>query len=239
MPVRRSVKQFRSVAGLGLGMLLSLLTACGSGGSGGGSNPPSPQTSEPLSLRNTVPEGGDACVGTANASVSATFSTDIDESTLHQQSFVVREAGGATVSGLLSYANRTAIFKPSAPLRHNQIYNVSLSDTIRDTRGNAFRGFGWSFTTIETTTSGNYRACWQAVNDSRITGYRLYWGATTPVTPVNANGTRVTTAATAEINPTELGTTNAIVYMAVRSYSDADPGIDSPLSNEVTVVVGQ
>ena len=221
-------------------LLFLFLTACGGGGSGGsGPHPPSPEVITPLTLRAALPEPGDTCVGTTNASVSAIFTTDIDATTLNTNSFVVREANGGAVVGSVQYSNRTAIFRPATPLKHRQYYNVSLSNGIRDTRGNAFSGYGWSFSTVEATASGNYRACWQAVDDSRVTGYRVYWGQTTPLTTQNSAGSREIPMPTAELSPTELGAANNTIYMAVQAYSATATEIDSPLSSEVTVVIGQ
>jgi hypothetical protein len=86
------------------------------------------------------------------AVVTATFSRDIDDSTLTNSSFKV-EDGGAQVVGSISYdtGSRTATFTPSSPLDPNTAYDVTVTNAVKATSaagGKAlFETETWSFTT--------------------------------------------------------------------------------------------
>jgi|HubBroStandDraft_6_1064221.scaffolds.fasta_scaffold08244_1 ketosteroid isomerase-like protein len=93
-----------------------------------------------------------------DTTVSATFSTQMDPTTINNGTFTVAVAGagGAPVSGTVSYdsASKIATFAPSANLTANTQYTATISNMVKDLNGNALTsGPGstppdpWSFTT--------------------------------------------------------------------------------------------
>jgi hypothetical protein len=94
------------------------------------------------------PDAGDTQVSTA-ATVQATFSANMNQSTLTNSSFQVVGPGGA-VAGVIAYdsASRTATFTPNTLLEANAVYDVTLTTSIQDSSGKAlFREENWSFST--------------------------------------------------------------------------------------------
>ena len=97
-----------------------------------------------------------------DTTVSATFSTAMDPTTITNGSFTLAVAGvgGAPVSGIVSYdaASHIATFAPSANLTANAQYTATVSNTVQDLSGNALTSGPastppdpWSFTTGATT----------------------------------------------------------------------------------------
>ena len=93
-----------------------------------------------------------------DTTVSATFSTQMDPTTINNGTFTVAVAGvgGASVSGTVTYdsASQIATFAPSANLTANTQYTATISNLAKDLSGNALTsGPGsippdpWSFTT--------------------------------------------------------------------------------------------
>ena len=58
------------------------------------------------------------------------------------------------IAATLTCSGTTATITPVAPLAPGTTYTVGLSGAIRDLSGNAFTGFGWSFTTGDGTAHG-------------------------------------------------------------------------------------
>jgi len=88
----------------------------------------------------------DAAAGVAvNRKNTATFSEDMDGSTITPASFSV--AGPTPVSGTVTYLRRTAVFKPSSSLASNTTYTATITAGVRDLAGNALQANAWSFTT--------------------------------------------------------------------------------------------
>jgi len=97
-----------------------------------------------------------------DTTVSATFSTAMDPTTITNATFTlaVAGAGGAPVSGTVSYdsASQIATFAPSANLAGNTQYTATVSNMVQDLSGNALTSGPastppdpWSFTTGTTT----------------------------------------------------------------------------------------
>jgi ketosteroid isomerase-like protein len=92
-----------------------------------------------------------------DTTVSATFSTAMDPTTITNATFTLAVAGGgAPVSGTVSYdsASQIATFIPSANLTSNTQYTATVSNTVTDLSGNALTSGTastppdpWSFTT--------------------------------------------------------------------------------------------
>jgi len=85
-----------------------------------------------------------------NQRIAATFSTFMDPATITAAgTFTVAVAGGgAAVPGTVSYADRTAIFSPTANLAASTQYTATITTTAKDLTGVAMAAnFVWSFTT--------------------------------------------------------------------------------------------
>jgi len=100
-----------------------------------------------------------------DTTVSATFSTAMDPTTITNATFTLAVAGvgGAPVSGTVSYdsASQIATFTPSATLTANTQYTATVSNLVKDLSGNALTSGPastppdpWSFTTGATTGAG-------------------------------------------------------------------------------------
>jgi ketosteroid isomerase-like protein len=100
-----------------------------------------------------------------DTTVSATFSTAMDPTTITNGTFTlaVAGAGGAQVSGTVSYdsASQIATFVPSANLTASTQYTATVSNLVKDLAGNALTSGPastppdpWSFTTGTTAGAG-------------------------------------------------------------------------------------
>ena len=104
-------------------------------------------------ITSTNPANGASSVF-IDTSVSATFSTAMDPTTISNATFSVAvTAGGAPVNGTVAYdsASQIATFTPSANLAPNTQYTATVSSAVKDLTGTAL-GAGvapnpWSFTT--------------------------------------------------------------------------------------------
>jgi Big-like domain-containing protein/VCBS repeat protein/uncharacterized protein DUF3108/FG-GAP repeat protein len=82
-----------------------------------------------------------------SASISVTFSEEIDPASLNAYSFTVT-GGGYSVPGNVTYSNKTATFVPSSALSKGTLHTVTLTTVVRDVAGNHLAGnYTWSFTT--------------------------------------------------------------------------------------------
>ena len=111
----------------------------------------------------TVENPANVAVGVLiDTTVSATFSTAMDPTTITNETFTlaVAGAGGAPASGTVSYdsASHIATFAPSANLAGNTQYTATVSNLVKDLSGNALTSGPastppdpWSFTTGTTT----------------------------------------------------------------------------------------
>jgi len=95
----------------------------------------------------TIPANADAGVA-VNRKISATFSEEMNSSTLTPASFTVTGPGATPVSGAVTYLGRTAVFKPSTGLASNTAYTARITTGVTDLAGNPFQAsVAWSFTT--------------------------------------------------------------------------------------------
>ena len=99
----------------------------------------------------TVPASAAAGVG-VNQSVSATFSEDMDPTTLTTANFTLKK-GATAIVATVSYdtASRIATLSPLSPLALNTTYTALITTGASDLAGNALTGGlvpnAWSFTT--------------------------------------------------------------------------------------------
>jgi len=83
-----------------------------------------------------------------NATVTATFSEAMSSSTLTASTFTLTAAGGAAVTGTVSYANSVATFTPSASLAYSTQYTGTITTGAQSSSGTALAvNYTWSFTT--------------------------------------------------------------------------------------------
>ena len=99
------------------------------------------------SVTSTSPFG--AATGVAvNRKITATFSEEMNSSTLTPASFTVAGPGAIPVSGTVTYVGRTAVFTPSAGLASNTAYTATIGTAVADLANNALQAnVTWSFTT--------------------------------------------------------------------------------------------
>ena len=112
------------------------------GCSGGSSNPVRP------TVASTVP--ADQAMGAAlNVVLSATFDTDMDDTTIDATTFTLAESvAGTPVTGTVAYSapTRTATFTPDADLTASMNYTATLTTGITNSSGVSFGAdFTWSF----------------------------------------------------------------------------------------------
>ena len=103
--------------------------------------------STPPSVTSTSPFA--AATGVAmNRRITATFSEDMNSSTLTPASFTVTGPGAIPVSGTVTYPGETAVFTPSVGLAANTTYAATIGTGAMDLAGNALQAnVTWSFTT--------------------------------------------------------------------------------------------
>jgi hypothetical protein len=109
----------------------------------------------------TSPASGASSVP-IDKTVSATFSAQMDPTTINNASFTLAVAGvgGAPVSGTVAYdaASRIATFTPSANLAASTQYTATILNTVEDQSGNALAAGvvpnPWNFTTGLTAGAG-------------------------------------------------------------------------------------
>ncbi|NKE71293.1 Ig-like domain-containing protein [Candidatus Manganitrophus noduliformans] len=97
----------------------------------------------------TSPADGVSDVSIAST-VTATFSEDMDASTISGSTFILRRPDETTVNGSVTYdsTTRTARFTPQESLSNSTTYMPILMTGIKDTSGNALAAeFTWSFNT--------------------------------------------------------------------------------------------
>ena len=88
-----------------------------------------------------------------NTTITATFSEEIDASTITTTTFTLNSetSGTATVSGSVTYSDRIATFTPSDKLSYNTTYTVMVksgNNGVKDLAGNVFtEDYAWSFMT--------------------------------------------------------------------------------------------
>jgi len=86
-----------------------------------------------------------------NQAISATFSEEMDPSTINKTSFTLKK-GKTTVLGTVTYAGTTAIFTPASALQSSTQYIATVRTRVKDLSGNGLAtNFVWSFTTSAST----------------------------------------------------------------------------------------
>jgi hypothetical protein len=118
-----------------------------------------PDTTRPrvtLTVPVTTTPGPTLAVPTDTA-ISATFTEAMAPATLTAASFTLTGPGLTAVTGAVTYASGTAVFKPTAPLAISTVYTATVTTAATDLAGNQLAGnqaalpaasnYMWTFTT--------------------------------------------------------------------------------------------
>ena len=100
-----------------------------------------------------VPLTGAISVG-LYAPLSATFSGDMDQSTLIAANFTLQQ-GSTAVAGTVTKTATKITFTPSVGLTINKLYTATVTTGVKDVAGNAMTSANvWTFTTVTTAPHG-------------------------------------------------------------------------------------
>jgi len=106
------------------------------------------QDDTPPTVINTDPGNQEEKFAT-DRTIRATFSEQIDPSTLNTSSYTVME-GENVVAGMVDYDNTTAIFIPNKVLEEGTVYTAILTTEVTDLAGNPLsEDYSWTFRTEE------------------------------------------------------------------------------------------
>ena len=101
--------------------------------------PPTVISTNPLDKATDVP---------INQKVGATFSMDMDATTITSSTFTLLQ-GTTPVTGFVSFSGRTALFTPASNLAQNKTYTATITTGVQNLAGNKIvSNYVWSFTTI-------------------------------------------------------------------------------------------
>jgi len=100
----------------------------------------------PPSVTSTIPAAG---IGVfVNRKITATFSEEMNSSTLTSASFTVTGPGSSPVSGTVTYVGRTAVFTPAQNFTALTTYTATITTGAMDLAGNnVSANVPWTFTT--------------------------------------------------------------------------------------------
>ena len=80
--------------------------------------------------------------------ITASFNEAMNATTINISTFLVTGAGGAAVTGTVTFSGTTATFTPAAALAPNTLYTATITTGAEDPRGNSLASdFIWMFTT--------------------------------------------------------------------------------------------
>jgi hypothetical protein len=83
-----------------------------------------------------------------NKVLTATFSEDMDPSSINNTSFLVKN-GATSVPGTVTYSGRVATFVPTSNLANNTLYTGTITIGTKDLVGNTLAvDYNWTFTTL-------------------------------------------------------------------------------------------
>jgi hypothetical protein len=130
-------------------LLVFAMAGCGDSDVGGGPTSPTATPTVPT----VTPNGTLLCPNNAPP-ITATFSKPMNSATItNATTFTLTGAGGASVSGTVTYVAATMIatFTPSGPLAPSTLFTATITTAAQDTFGNALAANKvWTFTTPTT-----------------------------------------------------------------------------------------
>ncbi len=132
-------------------ILLSLFQLLFSGCGGGSSSTPATSNVAPgVSSVTPVDRAQQIAI---NSNLIASFTKDMDSTTITAATFTLKVRGGAAVAGSVVYeaATRTATFTPTSLLGNGTTYTATLASAIKDSSGTPLTTFSWEFTTVSRT----------------------------------------------------------------------------------------
>lgn len=105
-------------------------------------------------VKSTFPEKNAVDVP-VNSSITATFSGEINETTINSNTFIVADSKGRNIKGTVKYdaATYTVTFTPSASFAKGTTYTVSING-VKDIKENDVPPYSWTFTTRKGPTTG-------------------------------------------------------------------------------------
>jgi len=133
-------------------LLLSFAVGCGDPDKNANAGKPGDPLTPP-SVTLVTPPDGNVATCPNSATVSAAFSKAMNPATLNTSTFTVTGPGGASVTGVVTYAPATfvATFTPTAPLAPNTEFTATITTGVADAYGNTLpASFVWTFTTSAT-----------------------------------------------------------------------------------------
>lgn len=82
-----------------------------------------------------------------NTQITATFNREMVPASVNGETFSVKQ-GEIPVSGIVTYADKVAIFTPTKPLDSNKLYTGTITKKVKDPDGNfPIKNYVWNFTT--------------------------------------------------------------------------------------------
>ncbi len=203
-------------------------------------------------VSSTSPASNSTGVG-ASSAVSATFSEDMDSSTITTSTFTLSSSSGSSVSGTVSYSNKTATFTPSSNLSYATTYTATITTGVKDISGNAMSSsYSWSLTTgsapdttapsgsvsinsgASYTNSTAVTLTLTATDNVGVVGYYLSTSSSTPV--ASASGWNSVTSATSYTGSVSYSLTSGDEQKTVYVwYKDAAGNVSSQASDSITL----
>jgi uncharacterized delta-60 repeat protein len=171
-----------------------------------------------------------------DAYIIATFSDEMDASTINANTFTVT---GSAVDGTVAYdeSTRTATFTPSQNLEYNHTYTAKVSGSVKYKNGDPIgQDFSWTFKTILQTpanVSATAGTLQNVINWDVVAGansYNLYWADASGVS--RTNGTEISGANSPY---THTGLINGQTYYYVVTTAD-EQGEESDESDQVSAM---
>ncbi len=84
-----------------------------------------------------------------NAQITATFNKDMNPITINRGTFTIKDPKNASITGTITYNNRTVTYKPFKQLKGNTTYTATLTTKITDLNKQALPNSSvWQFTTL-------------------------------------------------------------------------------------------
>lgn len=197
-------------------------------------NLPNIDTTAPT-VTSTTPTHGATNVLPSLNQIVVNFDEEMDTSSLNTSSFTLDNGLTGTVS--TSNGATRATFTPNGQLSRGTTYTATVNGAT-DAAGNSLQGspFTWSFSTCGSTPNSTYTVSWNAVIDGDLSGYRLYYGTTSPLTKLNATAVDIGNVTSWIMNPSSLGFLPCdTVHVAVTAIGSTKG--ESALSNAANTLI--